>query len=45
MSIKEMLEIKGLPYFAEYNALPCIMCTHFFGPDFQGKISFVLILI
>lgn len=26
-----------LPYFAVYNALPCIMRTHDFGPNFQGN--------
>ena len=24
-------------YFATYNVLPCIICTHVFCPDFQGK--------
>ena len=32
-----------LSYFDVYNALPCIICTHVFGPNFQGKQSFILI--
>ena len=31
-----------MPYFARYYALPCILCTHVFGPSFQ-KNPFVLI--
>ena len=26
-----------LPYFAEYDVVLCLMCTHIFGPNFQEK--------
>ena len=32
-----------LPYFVAYNAVLCIMLTRIFGPNFQGKISFISI--
>ena len=28
------------PYFAVYNVLPPILCTHVFGPNFLGKKIF-----
>ena len=29
-----------LPYFAMSNVFPYILCTHIFGPNFQGKKTF-----
>ena len=35
--------LSKVPYFAMYNALLCIIRTHVFGLNLQGKKSFVLI--
>lgn len=44
--IRSLKNLEKLPYFAVYNVLLlCIMRTHFFGPNFQGKKTCFNILI
>ena len=35
---------KQIPYFAVYNALPYILCSHVFGPNFQEKNLFYFLI-